>query len=80
MSGTRIRIEQQALEDGRPVVVWPGRDALYVAYDPAQIAEESALVAIRLLVPEVPGLVSAARGGRGKDSSVEGIAEHGGSR
>lgn len=64
----KIRLERRSLETGRPVVVWPGRDGLYVAYDSAQIDRESALEAVTLLVP------------RDKDSSVEDIAKHGRSR
>jgi hypothetical protein len=68
----KIRLERQALEAGRPVVVWPGRSGLYAAYDPEQIDRESALEAITLLVPRDTGLASATR--RRKDSSTEGIA------
>lgn len=71
----KIHLERRPLEAGRPVVVWPGCDGLYAAYDPAQIDRASAVEAVALLVPATPGL--AAAGGR-KDSSIEGIAEHGG--
>jgi hypothetical protein len=71
----KIRLERRALEAGHPVVVWPGCDGLYVAYDSAQIDKESALEAIALLVPGNEGLASVAHGR--KDSSVEDIAKHG---
>ena len=76
-----LHIERRPLEPGRPVIIWPGRSALYAAYDPKQIHEEDAVAAIALLVPGAPHLFRVIRTGeRGREISDEDIAKHGQSR
>ncbi|MEU3282144.1 hypothetical protein [Streptomyces antibioticus] len=78
MTEVHLHIEQRTLEPGRPVAVWPGRRALYAAYDPEQLSEEQAIQAIALLAPGLPVIAGVTR--TGKESagiSAEGIAKHG---
>jgi hypothetical protein len=76
-----LHIERRTLEPGRPVVVWPGRQALYAAYDPAQLPEERAIQAIALFAPGMPAINGVTRTGDGRgENSTEDIAKHGRSR
>lgn len=73
-----LHIEQRTLQTGRPVIVWPGRNTLYAAYDPAQLDEPQALEAIRLCLPGMPDFRSATRTSDGRRAiSAKDIAEHG---
>lgn len=64
-----LHLEQRALEPGRPIVIWPGRRALYAAYDSGQISESRAVAAIRLLASGAPGAPRVTRAGDGHKES-----------
>lgn len=81
MTEVDLHIEQRTLEPGRPVILWPGRHALYAAYDPAQLSEEAAVQAIALLAPGSPAITGITRtGGACEGISTEDIAKHGRTR
>lgn len=81
MAEVHLHIERRTLEPGRPVAFWPDREALYAAYDPAQLPEDRAIQAIALLAPGMPTISSITRTGDGPDGiSTEDIAKHGRSR
>jgi hypothetical protein len=76
-----LHIERRTLESGRAVALWPGRRALYAAYDPAQLSEARAVQAIALLAPGMPTIGSITRTGyECEEISAEDIAKHGRSR
>lgn len=78
MTEVHLHIERRTLEPGRPVAIWPGRQALYVAYDPAQLPEDRAIQAITLLAPGMPTINGITRTGDGREGiSGEDIAKHG---
>lgn len=81
MTEVHLHIERRTLEPGRPVVIWPGQQALYAAYDPAQLPEDRAVDAIALLAPGMPTITGITRTGDGRKTiSGEDIAKHGRSR
>ena len=81
MTEVHLHIERRTLESGRPVALWPGRQALYAAYDPAQLSEDRAVQAITLLAPGLPTITGITRTGGGREGiSAEDIAKHGRSR
>lgn len=78
MAEAHLYIERRTLEPGRPIAVWPGRRALYAAYDPNQICEDRAIQAITLLAPGAPSVLRVTRTGNGATGvSVEDSAKHG---
>ncbi|MGW1039843.1 hypothetical protein [Streptomyces sp. NPDC002547] len=78
MAEVELHIEQRALDAGRPVVLWPGKRALYAAYDPNQISEELAVQAIALVAPGGPTIKRVTRDGElAGRISVEDSAKHG---
>lgn len=81
MTEVHLHIERRTLEPGRPVAIWPGREALYAAYDPAQLSEDRAVHAIALLAPGMPAITGITRASDECEGiSVEDIAKHGRSR
>lgn len=81
MTEVHLHIERRTLEPGRPIALWTGRQALYAAYDPAQLSEDRAVQAIALLAPGMPTIAGITRTGDGCEGvSVEDIAKHGRSR
>ena len=81
MTEVHLHIERRTLELGRPVAIWPGRQALYAAYDPAQLPEDRAVQAIALLAPGMPTINGITRtGDECEGISAKDIAKHGRSR